>query len=67
MRIPVVKNDDTVPIPPAVDTSDINNDDNDGDNVGKYWCYYNQPSFGNVIMCVWQQPIIIYINLIHFD
>ena len=31
MRIPVVKSDDTVPIPPAVDISDINNDDNDVD------------------------------------
>ena len=41
MGIPVVKSDDTVPIPPAVDISDINNDDNDGDNVNRYWCYYN--------------------------
>ena len=52
MGIPVVKSDDTVPIPPAVDISDINNDDNDGDNVDRYWCYYNQPSFGSVIMCM---------------
>ena len=52
MRIPVVKSDDTVPIPPVVDILYINNDDNDGDNVDRYWFYYNQQSFGNMIMCV---------------
>ena len=35
MKIPVAKSDDTVPIP-AVDNSDSNNGDNDGDNVGRY-------------------------------
>ena len=35
MKIPVAKSDDTVSIP-AVDNSDSNNGDNDGDNVGRY-------------------------------
>ena len=66
-RMPVAEKDGTVPIPAAVDTSDSKNDDNDDDDDddnGRCWCYCNQPSFGDMIMCDNKQCSI---HWFHFD
>ena len=51
--MPVAEGGGTIPIPSAVDTSDGNNDDNNNDNddIDRCWCYCNEPSFGDMIMC----------------
>ena len=55
-RIPVADADHIVPLPTANsvtddDTATTSTDDHDADDDGRLWCYCNQPSFGDMVMC----------------
>ena len=62
--MPVAEKDGTIPIPATVDNSDSKISDDDGDDIGRCWCYCDQPSFGDMIMCDNKQCAICWF---HFD
>ena len=63
-RMPIAEKDGTIPIPATVDNSDSKINDDDDDDIGRCWCYCDQPSFGDMIMCDNKQCAICWF---HFD
>ena len=48
-RKPVAETDGTVSLPFSTDKNEVESDE--GDDTSRLWCYCNQPSYGNMIMC----------------
>ena len=50
-RKPVANSEGVVPIPTSTDLTDEQQDSDETEDMSKLWCYCNEPSFGEMILC----------------